>query len=497
MNNNIKHSLTTKITLGFIIVISVIGMFAFSGYYYYINKYAKRVMFNLAGSCAKAASSLLYNAPLDKFLKEGKNNLYYGYFASLAGICHNFNIKYIYVYVPDFKNNKLKMIFDLDGESNHNLKNRDLGAVVAWKFSNIEKNTFYKGVDKNVTETNNQFGHVVTRYVPVYSSKNKPIALVGVDVSVSEINSIIMKNFLKGLLFIITGLVVIYLFLILYIKQVVLKPIALISSKMNNFIKENKPGYEPIKLNSDDELATMADSFNRMVADINSYVQKISDMQMETIFSLAKLTQSRDDSTGKHLERVQQYCYILAEKLSQDSPYSDLIDANFINNLVNASILHDIGKVGVSDLVLLKEGKLTDEEYLKLQLHTVVGYNTLNEVHSKFGNNSFIEMGMIIARYHHERWDGKGYPEKLFGEEIPLAARIMALADVYDALSTKRVYKDAFSKEKCIEIIKSGSGTQFDAVVVDAFLGVADKFYRIRQDYEQDYKNEVLNSSRT
>lgn len=481
---NIKHSLTTKITLGFIIVIFIVGMFVFFGYSYYTNKFAKQDQMNLAGDCAKTAANLLYKAPIDEFLTSGKNDLYKVYFSALSVICRNFNLKYLYVYVPNFKNNTLTMVFDLNGKSKENLINRDLGTKVPWKITKAEKNAFYGIEDNRTTETDNEFGHVITRYATVYDAQHKPIALVGVDLSFFDVNYKIMMNFLRGLLFIVVSLVTIYLALIFYLKHVFIKPVMLISSRMKNFIVENKPGYEPIKINSEDELASMADSFNRMAADINSYVKKISETQMETIFSLAKLAQSRDDDTGKHLERVQQYCYVLAEKLSQDSPYSDLIDYNFINNIVNASALHDIGKVGIVDSILLKPGRLTPEEFSEMKKHTVIGQKTLADVHSQFGENAFIEMGMLIANYHHERWDGNGYPEGLKGEEIPLAARIMAIADVYDALGTKRVYKDAFPQEKCIEIIKEGSGTQFDAIIVDAFLEVADKFYRIRQEMD-------------
>ena len=213
----------------------------------------------------------------------------------------------------------------------------------------------------------------------------------------------------------------------------------------------------------------------------DTYFKNMLDMQMETIFSLAKLAQSRDDDTGRHLERVQQYCFVLAKALAENSVYSNLIDENFINNIVNASPLHDIGKVGITDLILLKPGKLTQEEFEIMKTHTILGYETLAEVDEKFGNNEFISMGKVIARSHHERWDGNGYPDKLKGEEIPLAARIMAIADVYDALSTKRVYKDALPQEKCIQIIMENKGTQFDPVIADKFFEIADEFAKIRE----------------
>lgn len=212
---------------------------------------------------------------------------------------------------------------------------------------------------------------------------------------------------------------------------------------------------------------------------VQEQVKEITKTQTETIFSLAKLAQSRDDDTGKHLERVQNYCEILATELMESSHYSNEVTEEFINNIKQASPLHDIGKVGISDNILLKPGKLTDEEFVIMKTHTVIGYETLNEVHQKFGSNAFIEMGMVIARSHHERYDGFGYPDKKKGEDIPLAARIMAIADVYDALRSKRVYKDAFPQEKAVSIILEGRGTQFDPILVDAFERVAEKFYMI------------------
>ncbi|MDD3237976.1 MAG: response regulator [Candidatus Gastranaerophilales bacterium] len=229
------------------------------------------------------------------------------------------------------------------------------------------------------------------------------------------------------------------------------------------------------------DLQTELEETNKLLEQkVEEQVKKISDTQMETIFSLAKLAQSRDDDTGKHLERVQKYCFLLAKKLAHNSPYAKYIDKTFIRNIVHASPLHDIGKVGISDLILLKPGKLTPEEFAEMKKHTTIGADTLEEVYSKFGDNEFIKMGTVIARYHHERWDGNGYPECLKGEEIPLAARIMSIADVYDALGTKRVYKDAFPQEKCVQIIQDGRGTQFDPYIVDAFMEIKDEFYKVR-----------------
>lgn len=491
---NMKFSLTKKITLGFILVISLIGLIFLSWSSFYSDKRIKEDQINSATNCAKIASNMLYNAPLNEFLTKGKNNLYNEYRAQLLLICKNFNLRYLYVYIPDFEHNKLTAIFDMAGrpEDDTTKKVWQLGQVVNWKLSAAEKNAFYGIEDKTIVELNDQYGHVMSRYVPIYNNKNKIIAVLGVDFDYHEYKQKIVASFVKGLFFMGLCLLTIYLVLILYMKHIIVKPIVLISSRMNNFLKDNTTSIEPIEIESGDELEFMASSFNKMAADINSYIKQISDMQMETIFSLAKLAQSRDDDTGKHLDRVQQYCYVLAKKLSENSPYSDQIDDNFIKNTVNASILHDIGKVAISDLILLKPGKLTDEEFAEMKKHTSLGAQTLNEVDSKFGNNSFIQIGTLMANYHHERWDGRGYPQGLKGEEIPLAARIMAIADVYDAISTKRVYKDAFPQEKCIEIIKEGRGTQFDPVIVDAFLESTDIFNKIREEMSETVEQQEI-----
>ena len=205
-------------------------------------------------------------------------------------------------------------------------------------------------------------------------------------------------------------------------------------------------------------------------------VEEISASQVSTIFALSKLAESRDNETGEHMERVQIYCRMLAEKLGQEEPYKRVIDGDFINDIFNASPLHDIGKVGIPDHVLLKPGKLTPAEFDIMKKHSPVGATTLEAVRDIYRKNVFINMGISIARYHHECWDGTGYPDGLKGEEIPLAARIMAIADVYDALRSKRCYKEAFSRDMSRKIIESGSGTKFDPVLVKAFLVLEKEF---------------------
>ena len=208
-------------------------------------------------------------------------------------------------------------------------------------------------------------------------------------------------------------------------------------------------------------------SLENMVAE---KVKETSEAQMATIFALVKLAESRDDETGAHIERTASFCRLLAEKARALPAYADVITDEYLTAIFRASPLHDIGKVGISDLILLKPGKLTPEEFAIMKTHVEIGYQTLKSVDKRFMNNTFIQMGLDITRYHHEKWDGSGYLFELKAEAIPLSARIMALADVYDALRSKRVYKPAYTHEKSMEIIEEGRGKHFDPMLADLFL---------------------------
>jgi putative two-component system response regulator len=207
---------------------------------------------------------------------------------------------------------------------------------------------------------------------------------------------------------------------------------------------------------------------------VKEKVEEISDSQLATILAVSKLTEYRDDDTGRHIERTQTFCKILAQKLS-NTPYTDISPA-FIDNIYHAAPLHDIGKVGIPDKILLKPGKLTHEEFDIMKTHTTIGAATLEQVQARYPGNAFVNMGIALTRSHHEKWDGTGYPDGLAGKEIPLSGRIMALADVYDALRAARPYKKPFSHETACQIIREDAGTHFDPAVVDAFISLESEF---------------------
>jgi putative two-component system response regulator len=216
---------------------------------------------------------------------------------------------------------------------------------------------------------------------------------------------------------------------------------------------------------------------------VEEKTREISESQIATIYALVKLSEARDMDTGTHIDRVPEYCKYIAVRLKSRAKYKDYITDKYIENIYKASPLHDIGKVGISDAILLKPGRLTAEEFEIMKTHTTIGANTLDQVGKRYPNNQFIDMGTSIALYHHEKWDGSGYPHGLVGEEVPLSARIMAIADVYDAMRSKRVYKERYSHEKCVDIILEGSGFHFDPEIADIFSECEKEFDRIYNNY--------------
>jgi response regulator RpfG family c-di-GMP phosphodiesterase len=203
--------------------------------------------------------------------------------------------------------------------------------------------------------------------------------------------------------------------------------------------------------------------------------------QRTAILALAKLTEYRDNETGRHLERINQYTRFLALALRGHSGGGQYLTEEYIDDLCLSSILHDIGKVGIPDNILMKPGKLNDEEFRLIQNHTLIGGDVLMETEKLNSGRTFLSIGKMVAYHHHEKWDGSGYPHGMRGDDIPLSARIVAIADVYDALMSERPYKRAFTHEQSVAIITEGRGAHFDPLLVDLFLSIEDRFSAVER----------------
>ncbi len=277
----------------------------------------------------------------------------------------------------------------------------------------------------------------------------------------------------------------------------IVRPITAISYIVDNFRYEKDidriKNYKDLKsfgINTEDEVENLYNALIKTLKEekkqsdiLNEKNEKINEMQRSLISALAELVESRDNDTGQHIKKTAKYVNIIAKKMQERDYYKTSLTDDFIENITYAAPLHDIGKIQVSDMILLKPGKLTDEEFEEMKMHTIYGGQILEHICDIMPDISYIKEARFMAEYHHEKWDGNGYPHNLKGESIPLSARIMAVADVFDALVSERVYKKAFTFEKAVEIITEESGKQFDPLVVDAFTKSLDEIKKVKEEY--------------
>ena len=214
---------------------------------------------------------------------------------------------------------------------------------------------------------------------------------------------------------------------------------------------------------------------------VNERTNDISALQNAIIVWAAEVIEFRDEETGHHVERVQKYLEILLREMRVSKAYRDEVATWDIDAFLKSALLHDVGKIKIRDDVLLKNARLTDDELTSMKLHSLYGKTLIESLQDKVPNHTFLEYAKTLAYRHHERWDGNGYPDGLKGEEIPLQARMMSIADVYDALISKRPYKKALTHEESIAIIADGRGTQFDPDLTDLFLSIADHIKEVNE----------------
>jgi len=220
---------------------------------------------------------------------------------------------------------------------------------------------------------------------------------------------------------------------------------------------------------SEQQLVKYADDLNKTILELKAAHKELQEAYLDTIYRLVLAAEYKDEDTGDHIKRMSRYCALIAEKLE--------LPAKEVQNILYAAPMHDVGKIGIPDSLLLKPGKLTDEEFDIIKTHSTIGAKIL--AHSK---SKILQVAEQIALSHHEKWNGKGYPQGLAGENIPLVGRIIGLADVFDALTSKRPYKDPFPVEKAIDIIKKERGEHFDPHIVDVFLENIDEILKIKEE---------------
>lgn len=269
--------------------------------------------------------------------------------------------------------------------------------------------------------------------------------------------------------------------------KLIVDPVNNMTSAASGFAFTNEENREKfhetftaLDIKSGDEIEQLYLAFNKTISDMDDYVtqikeksEQISEIQHNIILTMADIVESRDENTGGHIRRTAAYVEIISKKLREQGKFTDILTPQYESDMIVAAPLHDMGKIHVSDTILNKPGRLTDEEFGIMKSHTTAGKDMLENATNNLGVFSYLTIAVQMAAYHHEWWNGRGYPEGLSGNDIPLCARIMAVADVFDALMSKRCYKDAMPIEKAYSIIREETGTHFDPDVAEAFFAAS------------------------
>ena len=400
-----------------------------------------------------------------------------------------------YVYAYKIKEDGCQVVFDLDTDD---LPGEAPGTVIGFDNAFAEyMDDLLEGREIEPVISDETYGWLLTFYRPVYDDAGVCQCYAAVDISMPRIianEHIFMTRtislFLSFFIMLLAGGVFLA-------RQYIVKPINAIAKVAQAFAYNSEEARQvslkrlrKLDIHTGDEIENLYDSFLKTTEDTVRYItevqeqtEKISKLQNGLIMVLADVVESRDKCTGDHIKNTASYARIIMEQMKKEGIYADKLTKEYMQDVENSAPLHDVGKIQVPDAILNKPGKLTDEEFTLMKTHTTMGSEIIQHAIQTVAeaDSGYLKEAKNLAEYHHERWDGRGYPKGLAKEEIPLSARIMALADVFDALVSKRSYKDGFPFEKAIGIIREGVGTQFDPRIAGAFLDAQEEIRNIAE----------------
>lgn len=409
-------------------------------------------------------------------------------------------IKYVYVY--QIREDGCHVVFDPDTPDT---PGEDPGTVIPFDDAfKAQLPALLKGENIDFVISNETYGWLLSVYTPVKNSEGKTVCYACVDIDMTEIWEDECRFLARILSLFISFAVLILAGFLWYAEHGVIMPINSMANVTGSFAfnseAERAEGAEQIHklgIGTKDEIENLYEAIMKTTDDSVRYIAEsqekndiINRMQENLIITMANLVESRDQSTGDHIKNTAEYTRIIMDELKKEGHYTDQLTDEYCADVFRSAPLHDIGKIHIPDAVLNKPGKLTDEEFALMKKHTIYGGDVIEKTRPASANISFLDVAKDLATYHHEWWNGRGYPEGLKGEEIPLSARIMAVADVFDALVSKRCYKPGFGFEKSMEIIREESGTHFDPLVAGAFLNAADEVRKVLEDREREHENE-------
>ena len=509
MNRMVKYSLLNKVVMIVMLAEILLGGLASTiGFFLYRDNSIKNFISDGKG-VTEAASVAIDAEKVDDYITKGYEVEGYQKIKDmLERIRSSFpQTKYLYVY--RIEKDGCHVVFDLDTDG---VPGSAPGEVVEFDPSfEPYLPTLLEGGEIDPIISDDQYGWLLTVYRPLRNAAGKTVAYVAADISMESIVRDETMFFIK-LLSLFFGLSIIIMSIIIEImKRGVVIPVNKMSLAAYKYsldiglasgidleteavdldgIQTSANRIGKIGISTNDEIGMLYDSFNGMAQSSFEFIKQVQEqndrirrMQELIIMEFAEMVEARDKSTGDHIKKTAEYVEAIAKELQAEGKFKGILTDAYIHKLKRAAPLHDIGKIAVSDLILNKNGKLTDEEFAIMKSHTTEGGKILKKIVADAGDAfdvNYLTESIEMASFHHEKWDGSGYPTHIKGDEIPLSARIMAVADVFDALIAERVYKKPFSYEKAMSIITEGAGKHFDPDVVEAFTRISEKLYLAR-----------------
>lgn len=405
------------------------------------------------------------------------------------------DIQYLYVY--KIEHDGCHVVFDLDTEE---MEGSPAGDIIPFDVS-FEKYipALLAGEPIEPIISNDSYGWLLTVYKPVYDSTGKCVCYAAADVSMDRIR-FIKRNFFVEMLSVFLGFfILIFVLMRWLIEYHIIFPVNSIAMSTGTFAYDSEKArvnsierIHELNIHTGDEVENLyhaitktSDDSMRYVADVQRKTDELAQMQNALIMVLADIVESRDKNTGAHVRKTAAYTRIILNEMKKKGYYADHLTDEYISDVVSSAPLHDVGKIQVPDAILNKPGRLNDEEFSVMKGHALAGRDIINQAIALVPNSGYLSEARNLAAYHHEKWDGSGYPHGISGEDIPLSARVMAVADVFDALVSKRSYKNAFSYEEAMKIIIEGSGKHFDPLIVDAFVSAEDDVRKVEEEFSR------------
>ena len=499
ISDDISFSLKRRMTLMFVVVAFALTIImGWTGVRLYFRN-VKEEKIGTAMSAAKFAAEMVDPDKIEEYISIGEEaegyketeDMLYRILSTASGVK--------YLYVIQIRNDGCYYAFDLETE--------DTPAYEAGHRSDFESAfipylpELKAGEEIAPIESEGLSGWVVTAYYPIKDENGICRGYAGADVSLSYMADY-MGDFVLRVALIFAAFLMLVLAYALWMTGIyMVYPINKIVAGVEEFIGAGTDQQEldetvrklrSIDVHTGDEveklyqaICDMAMNQTEQMRSIRRFSENTVKMQDGLIITMADLVENRDSDTGAHIQKTAAYAKIIVEGLKKKGYYAEKITPKFMSDVVRSAPLHDVGKINIPDYVLNKPGKLTPEEYEIIKTHTTMGRKIMEKAISTVEGENYLKEARNMAAYHHERWDGKGYPEGLHGEVIPLAARIMAVADVFDALASPRVYKPAFPLEKALSIIQEGAGTQFDPKCVEVFMEALPEGKEVLNKYNQ------------